>query len=117
MDPKMDQCFNFAQLHEMTVSQLFDPLVFSNASFKDVLGLFIFLEKNEINFLNGSSIMESTHRCSFMWKTTLDRSRNFSGRIMSLLFLYSKCVLKTMSMIMASMLSADIYEGSVPLCI
>jgi hypothetical protein len=116
MDFKMDQCSGLDFLQTMKVDDLFSissvGLLSTNLSnWECAVSLFAFLQKNEMAFLHGISLMESTHRCIFMWKDARDRLAHNEDLLSRVVNIFCKAFVQTLSLIFSSLLSADIFEG------
>lgn len=111
MDSKMDQCYNLPQLQSLTINSLFD-LDAPSVSWDAVLGLCFVLFKNTVLFLNGNSIMETTHRCGTLWSFGLETIAKLPDFKFSFVSVVSRCTVKIISLVISAMLSADIYEGN-----
>lgn len=106
----MDQCHGFELLHNMNVQDLFS-LPTTQFSWEQVVGFFVFLLQNEVAFFSGSSILESTHRCPLVWKEIYEQLSQRQGLQERVILMNCKVFLRTMSLAMSAILTADIYEG------
>jgi hypothetical protein len=107
----MDQCSGLDFLHTMKVEDLFAISSSDPVSWECVVSLFAFLQKNEVAFMHGVSLMDSTHRCIFMWQNARERLQDREDLPSRVVITFCKAFVHTLSLIFSSLLSADIFEG------
>ena len=111
----MDQCLGYYEFFHDTKNfpKLFD-VILSNKFCEDlVLTFFVTSLKNEIAFLNGDSLMESTHKNILMWQQFLDSEGVGDMLLLDSIKLYSMSLLQSMEAVFSLVLTADIYEGKI----
>ena len=114
MDPKMDQCFGFEGSIKM--DDLLKPEFPIDFNEKHLLGIFKTLFIYEISYLDGSTLLDTSLNCIFMWSQSWKQMNlnsneleTFSMKQLLLKYINSYC--KTLNHITQAVYTADIYEG------
>jgi hypothetical protein len=111
----MDQCcglyrhFHGRKYFDNLFSEAYDS---TNDANKTVAVLLVNFE-NEIAFLSGDSLMESTHTNIFIWNQTW-HAASFNNSITNRsILLSSQSLIISLDSVFSGVLAADIYEGNV----
>lgn len=110
MDPKMDQCANLA-IGKKKQSELFHVELPADMTLYDLVPIFMKMMILESAFLQGYSLIESTHNCVLMWPQAWKHLETDSSLIARLLVTYGKSSLKTVSRLFSFITTTEIYEG------
>lgn len=106
----MDQCTN-VNVGKKTVDELFHIAVPSDAGLPDLLPVFMKMMVAEVSFLQGYSVIESTHTSVLLWPQSWKHLQaQESSLVARLLLAYGQCSLKTLSHLFNYITTAEIYE-------
>lgn len=106
----MDQCTN-VDVGKKTVDELFHIAVPSDAGLPDLLPVFMKMMVAEVSFLQGYSVIESTHTSVLLWPQSWKHLQaQESSLVARLLLAYGQCSLKTLSHLFNYITTAEIYE-------
>jgi hypothetical protein len=108
MDPKMDQCFGITGSMEMNI--LMNPNIPEPLNVSIILKLFQSLFVYEAAFLDGASLLESTHQCVYLWEESWEYLESSSGICEKTILYFCKSLNKSLGHIVGGVLSSDIYE-------
>lgn len=108
MDPKMDQCFGISC--SVKVDDLLQVKIPEDNLPTLALQLFQSLIIYEVAFLDGASLLESTHQCILVWDQSWKDFKPNSNIYEEALFVYSKSLHKSLAYIHNSILNSDVYE-------
>ncbi len=108
----MDQCTPYvAKLHESRVSTMFNTIIPEGPEhLPQLLSELQHLYSMQLMFVNGYSLMETTHQYVNVWPqswTSLSQSHSFNHQ---LVLTVGQCIARTLSSVYNGILSADIYE-------
>lgn len=106
----MDQCYNL-NIHDKTNEDLFKIEVPLCITLRDVTAIIKSLIALEVAFLQGFSLMETTHNCVLLWHQSWPYLAQDSSLESRILLAFSKSLVKTLGRIFTLVTSADIYEG------
>jgi hypothetical protein len=111
MDPKMDQCATISS--DASIEKLMDVKVPENTGVSHLISLIQCLVIYEVSFLQGASVLESTHQCIFLWEKSWDKWKGSSDLDIhvSIIIGYCKSLNKSLHYLNRVVLDADVYEG------
>lgn len=107
----MDQCFGLTC--SLKTEDLLDVKIPQQISTESVLKFLSILFTYETAFLDGASLLESTHKCVFLWEESWLKDR-FSTPLEKCMVNYCRSLNKSLSHLNSGILAADIYEGDLP---
>lgn len=105
----MDQCTN-VNVGKKTVDELFHIDIPSDAKLPDLLPVFMKMMVAEVSFLQGYSVIESTHTSVLLWPQSWKHLQSQESLVARLLLTYGQCSLKTLSHLFNYITTAEIYE-------
>ena len=108
MDPKMDQCYNTSIT--VTTEDLLTPTFPASFTFQMCAKLIKILLVYETAFLEGASVLESTHQCVFLWPGSWPHLSLRRGLPERVLLAYSRSLSRSIDNLSKGVLDADIYE-------
>ena len=110
MDPKMDNCVGLESLHGLSTDDVYYvPTI--KVDWVDINHLTISLFASQVSFINGYSIIETTHKFITCWSQNIRLFEVVEDEKMQAFSLFSAAVIKTIGYVFKLVLSADIYEG------
>lgn len=113
MDPKMDQCFGIAG-GSVNVEELLNPPFPSSFDDKILIMLIKSLHIQEVAFLDGASLLESTHQCIYLFENSWNKLADESTNSPKSWFLsYVKSMSQCLTLVTKGVIDADVYEGNI----
>lgn len=104
----MDQCFEVkGSIKQEDLLQVALPEDFNETSLIRMMQSMIVYETA---FLDGASLLESTHQCIFLWDGSWSNLTQ-AGELGQALLSYSKSLIKSLGHVHQAVLVSDIYEG------
>lgn len=105
----MDQCYGL-QGSPLAVEELIMPNIPTDFDARKLIRLLQCMFVYEIAYLDGASLLESTHQCIFSWEDALLHLR-LEDPLSYILYVYSQSMQKSLYHVMKCVLNADLYEG------
>lgn len=109
MDPKMDQCYGIQG--SMKIEDLLSPTLSTQLNDEVLAKLLKTLVVQETAFLDGASLLESTHQCIFAWEGSWSGLLKKNGQHERAVVAFCKALTKSMGHVSKAVMAADIYEG------
>lgn len=107
----MDQCTDL-KIGSKTVADLYKVSLPTEMTLNEIVPIFMKMMVLEVSFLQGYSLIESTHNCVLLWPeswASLENDSSLTGRI---LLAYGKSNLKTLARWISFMTTSEVYEGN-----
>jgi hypothetical protein len=109
MDKKMDQCFGLQG--SIQNEELLTPSVPEGGFDMDaVLNILQILVVYEAGFLDGASVLESTHNCIYMWEGSWDKLQSTEGFSQRVILAYCRSLHQSLRYYTKLVLDVDIFE-------
>ena len=106
----MDPCSSLKEAEGMSIENILSRATFPS-SLEISLKLFETLTMYEVSFLEGASVLESTHQCIFLHNKSWNHLNSEDDLTSSCILTYCQCMNKSMHYLTKAVLDADIYEG------
>jgi hypothetical protein len=108
----MDQCYGFENLHLEDTESIFRVEIPRDLSYENVVDLLKILFTLEVGFLQGYSLMETTHICVTLWCQSWKYLDQDNLLITKIVLAYSRSLVKSLQHIFNLVISGDVYEGN-----
>ena len=109
MDKKMDQCVGL-QGSIQTKDILTPDVPAGGFDMASVLNILQILVVYEAGFLDGASVLESTHNCIYLWEGSWGKLRDHGGLPQQVLLVYCRSLHQSLRLYTKLMLDIDIFE-------
>lgn len=107
MEPKLDPFYDLKG--PLTIDQLIIPIFPSNLDDNIIIQLFMRLFCFEVSYLNGGSLLETTHSCKFLWKQSwpyFNETNSYHSKIL----VYIKSLMKSLYHLTKTIVDVDLFE-------
>ena len=114
MDPKMDQCFGLPFGNTtINIDNLLRPSFTESFTDGTLLLLIKSLIIHKVAFLDGASLLESTHQCVFLWEKSWDYLKEIGSTdvLKNCLRSYVQMMSQSLTHVTKAVIDSDIYEG------
>jgi hypothetical protein len=106
----MDNCVGLECLHGLSIDDVYSVPT-TKMDWVDINHLILSLFASQVSFMNGYSIIETTHKFITCWRQNIRLFEVVEDEKMQALSLFSAAAIKAVGYVFKLVLSADIYEG------
>lgn len=110
MDPKMDQCATLQSTE--SIESILDVKLPQNLTFQTIESFLKSILIHEVSFLEGASVLESTHQCVLLWQNSWTNLQLTADIGANCIISYCKALNKSLFYLNKAILDSDIYEGT-----
>ncbi len=110
MDPRMDQCYGITPDDKVDNILSAEKVLAEELDATRLLHLLKSLFVYEIAFLDGASLLESTHQCIFLWQKSWEHLLSRNTLYDRIMVVYSQGMCRSLKYLSNTILDADIYQ-------
>ncbi len=110
MDPRMDQCYGIKPEDKVDNILSAEKVLAEELDATRLLILLKSLFVYEVAFLDGASLLESTHQCIFLWEKSWQHLLSRNSLYDRIMVIYGQAMCRSLKYISNSILDGDIYQ-------